>query len=158
MIRFQKDLIQSFFEKPDEKQLELFLCGKGKDNKGRYIEDILAQDNEWWESTHDYIQWIFPTDIKSKYNKSVPVVKVPVRIQATFMPDSYIRFRQFLQETAWKEHYHNRLRITRVLRSLSLFGYTELSYGFLNELLVDQSLEDSFSIWKKNACCSENHL
>ena len=54
MMRFKKNMIQKYFEEPDEKQLELFLCGKGKDDKGRYIEDILRQDNEWFESTHDY--------------------------------------------------------------------------------------------------------
>ena len=142
--------IRVFFRRSDEKQLEQFLCGKGKDDKDRYIEDILAHDNDWWENTHDYIKWLFPVDKRSKYNRTAPIVKTPVTIQAPFMPDSYIRFRKFLNETDWKSHYHNQLRITRVLRSLSLFGYTELSEGFLKELLADESLEDSLEIWKKN--------
>ncbi len=35
-----------------------FLEG-GFDYKNRTVPEILAQDDDWLESNHDYIQWLF---------------------------------------------------------------------------------------------------
>ena len=133
-----------------EKQLALFLMGLGTNASGMYIYEILQQDNEWWEHRHDFIQWIFPIDEKSKFNKNAPVLQLPNKLDAPYMEDAYIRFRKFLNETNWKEHYHNKVRVTRVLKSLCMFNHMILARELLNDLLLDEdpTLNESKKIWE----------
>ena len=58
---------------PTKETLASFLAGTGKDRKGRTLEDILKQDDKWWERTHDFIQWVFPNADRSRYNLLAPV-------------------------------------------------------------------------------------
>ena len=37
-----------------------FLEGIGTDSRNRHIDEILDEDNRYWEHTHDFIQWLFP--------------------------------------------------------------------------------------------------
>lgn len=140
--------------KRKERVLEDFLCGKGPDDKGRYLWEILSADDEWWEDTHDYIQWVFPTDRKSSYNRTAPTVSVPVRIKAPRLIESYARFRMFLRNADW-EHpdNHNMRRITRVIRSLVLFGHTEHAQEFYEDLVCrfgnDPAFTESVGYWEK---------
>jgi hypothetical protein len=46
----------------------------GQDDRGRTLEAILAWDDSRLESTHDYIQWVFPTNVPSAVNPSAPLV------------------------------------------------------------------------------------
>lgn len=48
-----------------------FLQGEEKDNKGRYLFDYWEADNQWLEETHDYIQWMFPLDVRSFHHPFV---------------------------------------------------------------------------------------
>lgn len=53
-----------------------FLQGEEKDNKGRYLFDYWEADNQWLEETHDYIQWMFPLDVRSFHHPFVaPALK-----------------------------------------------------------------------------------
>jgi len=52
-----------------------FLEG-GFDFKNRSVREILAKDDDWLESTHDYIQWLFPLDVKSFSNRNAPVLMI----------------------------------------------------------------------------------
>lgn len=49
-----------------------FYRGNGVDNKGRTIEEIWSWDDARLESGHDYIQWLFPSDEPSQFNKEAP--------------------------------------------------------------------------------------
>ena len=137
-----------------EKQLAEFLCATGKDNKGRTLREILSKDDAWWENTHDFVQWVFPTDEPSRFNFIAPLVSVPVRIEAPFLPESYARFRNFLHEADWAHvGNHNLMRITRVLRSLTLFGYHDLATEFYEELVAmaqdTPEIRQSLPYWEK---------
>lgn len=46
----------------------------GHDDRGRTLEAILAWDDGRLESSHDYIQWVFPTDVPSAVNPTAPLV------------------------------------------------------------------------------------
>lgn len=41
-------------------QLLRFYCGTHPDHRGRMLAEILRQDDDWLEITHDYIPWLFP--------------------------------------------------------------------------------------------------
>lgn len=46
----------------------------GPDSRGRYLEDILTWDVDHLESSHDYIQILFPLPEESGVNWNAPVV------------------------------------------------------------------------------------
>lgn len=51
-----------------------FYRGEGKDKEGRTLEEILAWDFDKKEAVHNYIQWIFPTNQPSAFNRNAPVL------------------------------------------------------------------------------------
>lgn len=128
-------------------QLTDFLEGKGVDRQGRYIQDIWAYDHRHLEYIHDFIQWIFPLEVKSQYCKSAAVLtkedfdycRQSILIQQNqlksldLMLEYYGLYREGNQIFAvenlnprdhiWlKRGGHNQLRITRMIRSLMLCG------------------------------------
>jgi len=117
-------------------QLLDHLSGTGKDDKGRTHEDYLAGDDTWWENCHGHIQWAFPLPEASKAQPSSPVaddtfystVKKSPKLQARMITMTG-RYLQFLEQTVlWRRpHDHNHLRITRVIRCLSLCGLNDLA-------------------------------
>ena len=107
-----------------------FLEG-GPDFKSRSIQDILAKDDDWLESTHDYIQWLFPLDVKSLSNRNAPVLMIDdiLRISESELAQKHIqasvrRMKEFwVTNDFWIQRYnHNHLRITRVIKSLRLLS------------------------------------
>lgn len=52
----------------------VFLQGAGTDHRGRTLAAVLAQDDEWFEGTHDFVQWLFPSTQPSLYSHSAPVL------------------------------------------------------------------------------------
>lgn len=120
-----------------------FLEGTEKDDKGRTIEDILKLSNFNLESTHDYIQRVFPTDEQSMYSDAPPLtVKDLEAFTQSITAQENMRKMYQRMLVFWKldgENYkewgnifpvrlwnlignHNHKRITRVLKSLKLFG------------------------------------
>lgn len=106
------------------------------------LDRILAKDDEFWESCHDFIQWVFPTNQPSVFNPIAPILdrhtarwiskRNLLRAFDRFLtflgvkdpqnPDAignirYARVRQWYQPGN-----HNLLRITRVLKCLMLCG------------------------------------
>ena len=51
-----------------------FLSGEGMDNRERYLSDLWKKGNFFLETCHDYIQWMFPLNEKSKHNSKAPVL------------------------------------------------------------------------------------
>lgn len=127
--------------------LLLFYYGSHPDHRGRLLAEILRQDDFWLEITHDYIQWIFPLTQVSAANRYAPLLDGPT-IKA-FRSDALLqshlraavgRFVRFLGlefdgttlRTAanWNERRHdwfdaqthNSLRITRMLKCMTLLG------------------------------------
>jgi hypothetical protein len=129
-----------------------FYFGTGTDHRGRTLREILAWDDEQLESTHDYIQWLFPLPQPSQFNRHAPLLTDLDR--AAFQDSDQIRanmtralrrmlaFYGFSTRRAAgdadgrlrvvprpgrQRHWltrgnHNYLRITRILASLTLVG------------------------------------
>lgn len=62
------------FEHKEKDALIAFLLGNGTDNRGRYLSDLWKKGYFFLETSHDYIQWMFPLDTKSQYNSKAPVL------------------------------------------------------------------------------------
>lgn len=128
-----------------------FYSGKGNDSEGRRLLDILSWDDYDLEQVHDFIQWLFPLPEASRFNTDAPLL-TPEDI-AAFRADeqlranleqSFTRILTFLglardesgkvmlgpnfasrEPDVWASPNHNWLRITRILRSLTLLGLAD---------------------------------
>ena len=137
-------------------RLLAFYLGSHPDDSGRMLAEILRQDDLWLELAHDYIQWIFPLSEPSRVNQDAPLVDLATA--ALFRGDellkrhlmaSYMRMLAFFglkrstagevtkamnwdaRKADWfTEDSHNSLRITRILKSLSLLGLPDEAQEF----------------------------
>jgi len=51
-----------------------FYLGKGADHAGRSLDQILMMSAGELESTHDYIQWLFPLSSASSASMDAPIL------------------------------------------------------------------------------------
>lgn len=138
-----------------------FYRGEAPDSEGRYLEDIWNWPDSELEAVHDFIQWLFPLPEPSRFNPDAPLLteedigafRADKELRAK-LRKSFERILTFLglTETAgkisegpnfrtrakdiWVTPNHNWLRITRILRSLTLLGLPEeaqRAYGWLQE-------------------------
>jgi hypothetical protein len=117
----------------------------GADNKGRTLDDMIALNDPKMEAGHDFIQWMFPLHEKSLHSVNTPVLtqedidalKASPVAKANMLR-AFARFKDFLgvdgderKFTRWaRTGDHNLLRITRVIRSLRLFGFDKEAKDF----------------------------
>jgi hypothetical protein len=140
--------------------LVTFYRGDGRDAAGRRIEEILAWDDDQLEDTHDYIQWLFPLPEPSAFNWSAPILEAsdiaafsrePALLQR--LREALVRMLSFygfevdgdqIRPTAHfperRRHWlragdHNLLRITRILKSLTLLGLADEADAFFTALV-----------------------
>lgn len=164
-------------ENKDAEDFINFYSGEGKNWSGHTIDEILNFSNDQLEVIHNYIQWIFPTTETSKFNKDVPIMTE--EIIKTFkknpkcklnMLKCFKRMLNFyglkledklvIKNIDYKErsydwiyiHPHNHMRITRILKSLKLFGFKEEHDAFLKILKEiykenQSSLRNSYQYW-----------
>ena len=148
--------------------LVAFYHGNGRDHRGRLLSHIRQYAFHDLERHHDFIQWLFPLPEPSGANPDAPLLTVE-DIAAFRSDDSLRKtllrsFTLMLQfyglelvergddvEVARDIHFdersrewltsgnHNFLRISRILRSLSLLGLGALARAFL------QALEDIYA-------------
>ncbi|EGU0150143.1 hypothetical protein JFQ72_004389 [Vibrio parahaemolyticus] len=156
-----------------------FQLGKTVDSQGRTINDIWAFNDFWLEHDHSYIQWLFPIDSQTKFNRHAPILTT----------EDISAFRQFdslkeaqlkslsvmlgflgmqwqgdeiiptpilnIRDHIWLKHGgHNHLRISRIIRSLALCGQLELSELFQQAMLdaakqYGEVSEESKAYWIK---------
>jgi len=98
---------------------------------GRTFEQALALDNISWETAHDIVQWVFPLPEPSKAQPQSPVLtdeelqefRDDEALRANVIR-AYDRWLEFMAGTSqWKRPGdHNHLRLTRIIRFLSLIG------------------------------------
>ncbi len=135
--------------KPLGSQLERFFLWGEMDSEGRTIDFILNQDNEWWDNTHDFIQWIFPTATSSQFNPNAPIATVKEFDRIEFCRASSSQMLNILDRTysfldlsslyPWwaKKENHNILRVSRILNCLSNFKrpvFKEIRKEWINAL------------------------
>lgn len=125
-----------------------FYRGNGLDSEGRSLEEILSWSDDELESVHDFIQWLFPLPEPSHFNPGAPLLSEADI--AAFKNDPVLRanllkcFERILDflgfsmtadgkvlegdnfparvSEVWAVPNHNWLRITRILRCLTLAG------------------------------------
>ena len=142
------------------RRIVAFYEGSGRDDRGRSLDDVLGFDDAALEYTHDFIQWLFPLPEPSRYNPHAPLLTA--EDIAAFRADEQLRanlrksFERIvtflgLSLTAdgevvegpnfaarvpdvWAFPNHNWLRITRILRSLTLLGLPDEARAFYRRL------------------------
>ena len=150
-----------------------FLQGEEKDNKGRYLFDYWVADNQWLEETHDYIQWMFPLDVRSFHhpfvapalkNDEIEIAKHDESIQNNMIM-SFQRILEFYglrlnevenkieKNDSFQERSkvwlvvknHNHLRLTRIIKSMRLLGLETYAEMLLDFLIELVSEVDCFT-------------
>ena len=122
-----------------------FLEGKTPDHRGRILAMLLQQTDHQAETTHDYIQWLFPLDEPSRSVNGAPVLTEleidEIRGSSLAQANLARSARWFLgfleRNNHWITKYnHNHLRITRVIKSLRLLASDEAADEFRDKVLA----------------------
>ena len=122
-----------------------FLEGKLPDHRGRVLATLLQQTDHQAETTHDYIQWLFPLDEPSRSVNGAPVLTEldidEIRQSSLAQANLAKSARWFLGFLERNDHWiakynHNHLRITRVIKSLRLLASDEVADEFRDKVLA----------------------
>jgi hypothetical protein len=158
-----------------------FYRGRVADTEGRRLNDILAWPDDDLESVHDFIQWLFPLPEPSRFNAGAPLLtnedisafKTDPVLQAN-LTKSVERILTFLGlalseqgevveganfavrvPDVWASPNHNWLRITRILRCMTLLGmvsHAQALFRWLNGAYSSRRFPipaDTFQYWTK---------
>jgi hypothetical protein len=110
-------------------KIHAFLNGCGVDSKGRSIAMVLAFSDSEIETTHDFIQWLFPLPVASAAQPQSPVLSSAEHAAIAGDAAAVANLQRANERMAlfyakndhWLTwHDHNHLRITRILKSLRL--------------------------------------
>ncbi len=148
-----------------------FYSGTGTDDRGRTLKEIQEWPDDSLEDVHDFIQWMFPLVERSGANPDAPTLD-PAAI-SRFRSDSELQqnlYRSFVRmlgfyglemrtghqinvipdkkervmQWMWPGN-HNYLRITRILKSLSLLGLENDARGLFDCLSEMYAAQDAHS-------------
>jgi hypothetical protein len=103
-----------------------FQNGARNHPSGFTFEEMLSQDDNWWESTHDFIQWMFPNNEPSKAQPETPYLADLSYYQLLnhqLIAAASYRFFEFLKDNKdFRAGYptHNDLRVTQMIKCVSL--------------------------------------
>ena len=113
-----------------------FLEGAIPDGRGRTLSMIMALDDQAIESTHNFIQWIFPLDEPSRSHPGAPVLDL---FEIEEIKSSEVALENLMQSADWyfgflqrhdhwiRQYDHNHLRISRAIKSLRLLVSDEVA-------------------------------
>jgi hypothetical protein len=139
------------------------MSGKGFDHKGRMISQVRSFPDWQLERDHDFIQWLFPSDIHSRFFDKAPILtdadieemkeSVAIQNNLKWSLDRMISF--YEKNDYWiTQKNHNFLRINRILRCLwisnRIHDYVCLS-KILDDIYIDYHEiigEETFLYWK----------
>ena len=139
-----------------------FYRGNGADAEGRFITDIWKWDDNDLEEVHDFIQWLFPLPEPSQFNPHAPLLTdkdieafTSDPVLQTNLMKSFERILGFLGLSCtadgkvvegnnfparipdvWEIINHNWLRITRILRSLTVLGMERQAQALYDRLSI----------------------
>jgi Opioid growth factor receptor (OGFr) conserved region len=160
-----------------------FYLGEMPDHRGRNLDDLHTQTLEGLELTHDYIQWLFPLPERSSANPDAPLLSasdirefsqreelrsnllrsLTVMLQFYGMelvptpagPEIHRSDTFHLRSKVWLTPFnHNFLRLSRILRSLTLLSCKEYADGLfrcLEEIYRENPAiigQETFGYWK----------
>lgn len=113
-----------------------YLAGVGTDGAGRNLETVLGFTNTEMEKVHDWVQWAFPLPEPSKFQNSplltpwdIKRLQEDERLKANVakLVNLYLAF--LASTTDWlAPRDHNHLRITRLIRFLTLIDQPDEAY------------------------------
>jgi hypothetical protein len=161
-------------------RLTEFYNGNGTDSEGRTLETIWAYSHDLLEARHDYIQWLFPLRVPSRYNPGAPILtdadvaefradprlRENLRRSFTLFLDflglryegtRVVRTDAFDKNGVFDGPDHNWLRITRILTCTRLLGLETESrsfFAFLKQLRDEGRsgiTAESFAYWEDAA-------
>ncbi len=137
-----------------------YFLNDGIDDAGRTLRQVIGMSDDWLESKHDFIQWMFPLVEKSGANPGAPLIDVNLvtlfRINERPRNNMLLGFDRMLkfyglqrEGTAiakaknWnerKEYWftqptHNDLRISRMLKSMTVLSLEEYARSFFDALM-----------------------
>jgi hypothetical protein len=169
----------------DFARLLAYYDGTGVDSRGRTIEQVLAFPFATMEASHDYIQWLFPLDAPSGVTPDAPLAGPDCQRFFAEDPTRAIRLRRAFErmldfyglllvhaeapQVVKGPHFHERaaiwltpgnhnfLRLTRILKSLTLLGAGELAaalFWCLEAIYAGDSStigETTFGYWRRAA-------
>lgn len=148
-----------------------------KPTKSKYtLNEILAQNDDWFEACHDHIQWLFPIHTSSRFNENAPIITKEIAHEFSYNLEAVANFDKavfrmlsFLgidykagvfsladnydfQKYTWNEFNHNSSRITRMLTSMSILGMQIFSiklytFMFSNLMGKQHNLAKSLNYW-----------
>lgn len=137
-----------------------FYSGQGMDAEGRSLHDIWQWDDQQLEDVHDYIQWLFPLQERSRFNAHAPVLTdadCDIFRTTPALQEAMLKSFQIMLQFYGLDYYknqtgeiqitlsnileerrknwinpsnHNYLRITRILTSLRLVGLEAEAQAF----------------------------
>ena len=139
-----------------ESRIVKFYENRAHDNFGRSLIEMQHYNHEQLENDHKYIQWMFPSSIKSVFNQSAPVlkrkdveyikqsekIKENMKISLMVITDflglakDYVENKYFVKNSRVEKwltpENHNFIRLSRILRSLILFDLKDEAQLLLN--------------------------
>ena len=138
--------------------LKDFHEGRTSLSSGHRRADLLTLTEIEFERHHGFIQWVFPTPVKSLNNFGAPVLDLGTAIwlaedpeSVSFLEKMAVKFLLFLRsDSHWKAPYnHNHLRITRAIHSLRILHSSELANWFHEQ--VAKLAGDSYELMQHPA-------
>lgn len=152
-----------------------FYLEQSPDYKGRTLSDIITMSDYQLEIVHDYIQVLFPIPEPSKFNEYAPILTDE---EAALIRESIIARRSFINvvnkmcEFYGKYNHwcmpmnHNLLRITRIIRCVSLIlGFEAAEKVFnkfislcaMNDFIIDQETLNYWTLAKSGIALHITH-
>jgi Opioid growth factor receptor (OGFr) conserved region len=144
----------------------MFLTGERHDHRGRFLADVLAFDDSSLESSHDYIQWLFPLPEASRFSPDAPVLtheEIELIRASRAARANLLRARdRMLAFYRANDHWlvpfdHNHLRITRIIRCLAQCAGKEEAQDFHQQILAlveaagDPVNRETLAYWREAA-------
>jgi hypothetical protein len=142
------------------KSLIAFYTDSGTDQSNRAHHDLLRFSDTEMEMTHDFIQWMFPTEKKSAFNSDAPVlnrqtiaaIKDDILFQTRFGlaikrifkfwgieytgTGHNIKVKPLNKKLHWMRHdNHNLLRMSRFMESCRLLGFEAVGQSLFTALI-----------------------
>jgi hypothetical protein len=135
-------------------QITDFFISNGLDNRGRSLKQMQAYSFGEMEAVHDFIQWAYPLHEKSLHSIDAPVLTksdIETLRSSEVAKEGILKnvkaFKEFLglgekrdemRIAFWcRKGNHNLLRITRIIKSLRLFGLESEANKFYHEVLAE---------------------
>jgi Opioid growth factor receptor (OGFr) conserved region len=159
--------------------LVTFYRSESRDSSGRTLQEIWSWHPRQLENSHDYIQVLFPLKDASQFNRNAPLLddktveqfRADERIQKNLLQSFRVMLRFYgfrLDEQSGEvveaddfadrapewlfPEDHNHLRITRILKCLTLCGLSDRAAAFLRRLEAvarpDRVTPESLRFWR----------